>query len=179
MSGDLPVVQAHDHGIMIGAIDGIGHGESAAAAADKARRIIAANASKPILQVVQRCHQELQSTRGVVMSLASIDYADQSLDWVGIGNVQALLIRADHSANPGRIELLLRSGVVGAQLPALQFETIAIEDSDLLIFATDGLRRGFADGLGTDGEAPSLARAILEQHRRGDDDALVVVARLT
>jgi serine/threonine protein phosphatase PrpC len=179
VSGDLAVVQFHEHGALVGVIDGLGHGETASLAAEKARRVIVANAHKPIVETLQHCHQELRLTRGVVVSLAAIDFARRRMQWVGVGNVQALLCRADPAAAPRRIELLLRSGVVGVQLPALQCDSAPMRENDMLILATDGLRRNFADGLDTSSDALSLARRILATHRRGDDDALVLVARMT
>ena len=178
VSGDIAVVEFHDHGAVLGVIDGLGHGDTAAVAAEKARRVIVANARAPIVEIMQRCHQELRLARGVVMSLASIDFVRQRMDWVGVGNVQALLCHANRLAVPRQIELLLRSGVVGIQLPVLQADSTPFQENDVLIFATDGLRRNFADDLDTSSQALSLAHEILEDHRRGDDDALVLVARM-
>ena len=46
-----------------------------------------------------------------------------------------------------------------------------------LIFATDGIRGGFAEGLPTDATPQELADHILARHGKGTDDALVLVAR--
>jgi hypothetical protein len=47
----------------------------------------------------------------------------------------------------------------------------------MLIFATDGVRSGFVEGLTADRTTEELAGGILEQFGRTTDDALVLVAR--
>ena len=46
-----------------------------------------------------------------------------------------------------------------------------------MIFATDGIREGFSDGLQFEAPPQQLAEHILSQHGKGTDDALVLVAR--
>jgi hypothetical protein len=48
---------------------------------------------------------------------------------------------------------------------------------DTLIFATDGIRSGFADKLNINASPQEIARNIIEGHWRKIDDALVLVAR--
>jgi len=54
---------------------------------------------------------------------------------------------------------------------------VPVAPGDLLIFATDGIREGFAEGLPTDATPQQLADQILARSGKGTDDALVVVAR--
>ena len=164
---------------MIAAIDGIGHGEEAANAADAAISILKASPDEPVISLLERCHEGLRSTRGVVLSLASIDPKHGMMTWVGVGNVQGVLMRA--GAKKGRVEevLLLRGGVVGSQLPALQAAVLPIAKGDTLVFVTDGIRSEFVEGLSTLESPQRAADKILKQHSRGNDDALVLVLRLT
>ena len=84
-------------------------------------------------------------------------------------------------AKKGRVEevLLLRGGVVGSQLPALQAAVLPITKGDTLVFVTDGIRSEFVEGLSTLESPQRAADKILKQHSRGNDDALVLVLRLT
>src|SRR6185437_15006045 len=75
-------------------IDGIGHGEEAANAAEAAISILKASPDEPVISLLERCHEGLRSTRGVVLSLASIDPKHGMMTWVGVGNVQGVLMRA-------------------------------------------------------------------------------------
>ena len=84
-------------------------------------------------------------------------------------------------APKGTVEevLLLRGGVVGSQLPALQAAVLPIGKGDTLVFVTDGIRGEFVEGLSALESPQRAADKILKQHGRGDDDALVLVVRLT
>lgn len=177
-SGDHHLVCCNQSGILIAAIDGIGHGEEAANAAKAAASIIRANVEEPVISLVERCHEGLRSTRGVVMSLASIDPEHGMMTWLGVGNVQGVLMHA--GARKGSVQevLLLRGGVVGSQLPTLQAAVLPIAKGDTLVFVTDGIRGEFVEGLSALESPQRAADRILKQHGRGNDDALVLVVRI-
>jgi negative regulator of sigma-B (phosphoserine phosphatase) len=177
-SGDVEVVSFYDGGALLAVIDGLGHGDEAFIAAQCAKTTIEAHPREPVEALVQRCHAALRPTRGAVMSLAAIDLARGTMRWLGVGNVQGIVRRSDSSARPAREELLLRSGVVGAQLPTLRSAAIPIRRRDTLIFTTDGIRSNFADGLLASATPHSLAQNILANHLQGSDDALALVARI-
>ena len=178
-SGDHHLVCCNQIGILVAALDGIGHGEEAANAAEAAVSILKAGAEEPVISLIQRCHEGLRSTRGVVLSLASIDPEHGMMTWLGVGNVQGVLMRAGAQKGSAREVLLLRAGVVGSQLPALQATVLPIAKGDTLVFDTDGVRSEFAEGLSALEPPQRTADKILRQHCRGNDDALVLVVRLT
>ncbi len=178
-SGDHHLVCCNQSGILIAAIDGIGHGEEAANAAKAAVSILRAGADEPVISLVQRCHEELRCTRGVVLSLASIDPKRGMMTWAGVGNVQGALMRAGAQKGAVQEVLLLRGGVVGSQLPALQAAVLPVAKGDTLVFVTDGIRGEFAEGLSALEAPQRAADRILERHCRGNDDALALVVRLT
>jgi hypothetical protein len=176
-SGDRFVVQPFTDGVLVAALDGLGHGARAAAAADAAAALLQRHAHEPVDALVERCHEALGGTRGVVMSLASIHASDRGMTWLGVGNVEGVLARADPGAAPPQELLLLRAGVVGEQLPPLQPARLALSGGDLLLFATDGIRSGFAADLPLALGAQRLADRILARNGRESDDALVLVVR--
>jgi negative regulator of sigma-B (phosphoserine phosphatase) len=178
-SGDRHLVCCGGNGILIAAIDGIGHGEEAANAAEAAISILKASLGEPVISLVERCHEGLRSTRGVVLSLASIDPEHGLMTWLGVGNVQGVLMRAGAQKGCAQEVLLLRGGVVGSQLPALQAAMLPIIKGDTLVFVTDGIRGEFVEGLSAMESPQRAAEKILKQHSRGNDDALVLVVRLT
>jgi hypothetical protein len=128
---------------------------------------------------VERCHEKLRATRGIVLSLAYIDPEHGMMTWLGVGNVQGVLMRADAKKGNGQEPLLLRAGVVGSQLPSLQAAVLPIVKGDTLFFATDGIRSDFSVTLSARENPQRAADRILEQYRSGTDDALVLVSRLT
>jgi negative regulator of sigma-B (phosphoserine phosphatase) len=176
-SGDRHVVAPFPDGVLIAVIDGLGHGTEAAFAASAAARLLETAAAEPVVALVQRCHEELRGTRGAVMSLASIDTRTSTMTWIGVGNVEGLLMRANPDATRSREGITNRGGVVGYQLPPLRSGTLTVSPGDTLILATDGIRSAYADGL-RPGRAPrQMAESILRDYWRESDDALVLVAR--
>jgi serine phosphatase RsbU (regulator of sigma subunit) len=178
-SGDRHVVCCKGDGVLIAAIDGIGHGDEAAIAAEVAVSILKTSPDEPVISMVERCHEGLRLTRGVVLSLASIDPQHGMMTWLGVGNVQGVLMRAGAQKGSVQEVLLLRGGVVGAQLPGLQAAVLPIAKGDTLVLVTDGIRGEFVEGLSAMESPQRAADRILKQHSRGNDDALVLVARLT
>jgi len=178
-SGDLSVAYSDPDHALLAAIDGIGHGKRAAAAARAAAAILESSPEEHPISLIQKCHESLRSTRGVVLSLASIDFQRRTLIWLGVGNVQGVLVRSANSPHSGNYSLLLRPGVVGSQLPALQTTTEPFSPGDTLAFATDGIRGDFADDLFPHEAPQRSADRILAKHCKGNDDALIFVARFT
>lgn len=176
-SGDACVIEQSRSRALIGVIDGLGHGSEAAFAAKKAAEILHEHASEMPSSLVDRCHVALRGSRGAVIGLASFDAVEQSMTWVGVGNVEGVLFRAAAGAGPARLSLVTRGGVIGYQLPPLRVSTIPIVAGDTLVVATDGIAYDFTQvsPLGRDPE--DVAEEILARFKRTSDDALVLVAR--
>jgi negative regulator of sigma-B (phosphoserine phosphatase) len=177
-SGDHHLVCCNRNGILVAAIDGIGHGEEAANASKAAAALLRSSADEPVISLVERCHEKLRATRGVVLSLACIDHEHGMMTWLGVGNIQGVLMRADAKRGNVRESLLLRAGVVGSQLPSLQATVLSILPGDTLFFATDGIRSDFSVTLSARENPQRAADRILGQYGNGYDDALVLVSRL-
>lgn len=163
-------------GALVAVVDGLGHGASAAAAAKIAIDTLERNADESLINLVRICHERLKKTRGVVMSIARFDYEEGTLTWVGVGNVEGVLLHRDAYGNVSQELLPLRGGVIGDQLPPLLASIVPVTRGDVLILATDGIRAGFADELKA-GSVQATADAVLARFARGTDDALVLVAR--
>ena len=182
-SGDRSVLASTSSGILVGVVDGLGHGEEAATAAKRAESVLLSDPSESVTSLVRRCHLELRATRGAVLSLASIDALEGLMTWLGVGNVAGILVRADHRTRPPVESLVLRAGVLGARLPPLQAAMLSIRPGDLLVFATDGIRADFQTELTAETALPAgaalqpLADRILSRYATGSDDALALVVR--
>jgi len=178
-SGDLHLVKQVGTGALVAVVDGLGHGAEAATAARAAVAALERHATESPVPLVERCHRALQGTRGVVMSVAVFSRSDRSMTWLGVGNVEGLLLYGDGAARSGspRAGLVTRGGIVGSELPRLHPVVLPVASGDTLIFATDGIREGFADGLSPEASPQQLADQILARHGKGTDDALVLVAR--
>ena len=178
--GDRHLIKPITDGVLAAVVDGLGHGDEATAAAKIAIAVLESHAEESLTSLVKRCHEALTKTRGAVMTVATLRWFEDELAWLGVGNVEAILLRADPAGNGAKApsdRVLLRSGLVGYQLPVLRASTLPLAPDDLLIFATDGIDAGFNEGLVCGDSPQQLADRILECHFKGHDDALVLVMR--
>lgn len=176
-SGDAALVYANADGVLVAVVDGLGHGDEAAMAADVAIRTLREHAGQPLATLFQRCHETLQPTRGAAIALAILESTSATLTWGGVGNVEGILIAAGHGAVRHKLYLTNRCGVVGYRLPTVLASVVQIGPGDQLIFATDGIDDCFTLGEIPRGAPDRVAQAILERHGKTTDDALVLVLR--
>lgn len=175
--GDAHVIAFEPDRALVAVVDGLGHGAEAAHAARLAAEQIEQRKSLSVIPLVRECHQALRGTRGVTMSVARFNCADETMTWLAIGNVEGVLVRADQHAVPARESIVMRGGVVGYELPMLRAAVVTVTPGDLLVFATDGVDGAFTDHLSTSRPPQQLADDILESYGKRTDDALVLVAR--
>jgi negative regulator of sigma-B (phosphoserine phosphatase) len=173
-SGDLYLVRPRSDGALVAVIDGLGHGSDAAEAAMKAVGTLAAHPEESIISLVRRSHDELKTTRGVAMTVALFNSRENTVTALGIGNVEAALLRANQAPHEG---VLLRGGVVGYQLPALRASVFPMYRGDLMVFATDGIQNDFVEKINITDPPRRVVERALEQNFRGVDDALVLAIR--
>jgi negative regulator of sigma-B (phosphoserine phosphatase) len=128
--------------------------------------------------VMQRCHEALTDTRGVAMTLARIDFATDTLSWLGIGNVTADLVAKRPTGVEVRSSALLAGGIVGYRIPAvLPMHEVPMSPGDLLIIASDGVAEDHFDSIDFATSAPAIAEELLARHSKDTDDALLLAAR--
>ncbi|HEY4126428.1 MAG TPA: SpoIIE family protein phosphatase [Gammaproteobacteria bacterium] len=176
--GDRDGVVATPHGALATVIDGIGHGPEAADAAERALASIRnLTRGESLIEMLKRCHSSLLNSRGAVMNLASFDTGEGTLTWLGIGNVEGRLLLRNTQTGYVRQNLLLRPGVVGQRLPAMQVAVSRVQRGDLMIFATDGVDPDFAEHINIDNPVSEIANGIISRYCKRTDDALALVVR--
>lgn len=178
-SGDQYLVAPFPDGVLVSVIDGLGHGPEAAAAAMQAATVMAQHAAEPVAELVKRCHEKLRRMRGVVMSLASFDAVAGTLRWLGVGNVECMLLRADAPPDAKRDSALLRGGIVGDRLPPLREMVVPVRPGDLLVLATDGIASAFIRDLRYPEHPDQLISDLFHQYARQNDDALILGGQWT
>jgi phosphoserine phosphatase RsbX len=175
VSGDRHWAGPVAKGMVFAVIDGLGHGRAAAAASKIAVAMLQQFAGDPLIDLLHRCHESLRATRGVAMSLAKFNIEDSVLTWIGVGNVEGVLLHREPELPCDK--LLLRNGVVGSHLPTLRAEELPIRPGDILTMVTDGVATEHPMRLAMDAKIESVADGILASALKGNDDALVLVAR--
>ena len=175
-SGDAHLVAPYPGGVLVAAVDGLGHGSEAAHAARLACSVLGEDPGAELQDLFARVHARLVRSRGVAMSLAAFSRGG-GLAWLGVGNVEGTLVRAANGPAGHPDSILLRGGVVGYQLPPLRPSTTEVEPGDTLVFATDGVAGAHRREVDPARPPGLLAEHLLSEFVKGADDALVVVAR--
>jgi negative regulator of sigma-B (phosphoserine phosphatase) len=178
VSGDRVSVQLDGSRAVLAVVDGLGHGPEAAAAARLATDVVEHNPAEPIDVLLLLVHRQLANSRGAAATVAILDADSGRLHWLGVGNVEGVVVRADELARPRTIGAFLVGGVLGYQMNQLHAPTqVDLADGDVIVIATDGVRAELSSIVRSDQPVERMADRILAKYGRPDDDALVLVAR--
>jgi phosphoserine phosphatase RsbX len=179
ISGDCACVGHSEAGVLIGVVDGLGHGPDAGEAARRAGVVLEDPAAgMRVTETLQRCHAALRGTRGAVIALAAFPAQTTDMEWLAVGNIEGVLVRAQ----PGRSRremIVQRPGIVGHHMPPLRSQTLPVGPGDTLVFATDGVDREVLGAVSQPraGRWEGAPGRLLEQFATRTDDALVLTAR--
>jgi serine/threonine protein phosphatase PrpC len=176
-SGDLCLVKRVGKGTLIAVVDGLGHGQDAASAAHAAVGALDRYSREPLIDLVRRCHEALVGLRGVVLGLAYLDPQAATMAWLGVGNVGGVLLRADLGNRPSRITLVPNAGFIGAEQTRPTTRSVPLALGDTVILYSDGIKDGFAESLALSNTPQEIADFVITRQVKGNDDALVLVAR--
>lgn len=177
--GDRHYIADVPEGTLLAVVDGIGHGDEAAHAAERAVGVIERfGPTEPLELVMQRCDEALRDTRGAAITLARFAAEERLLSWLAIGNVAGRVQRRVPMSQFPHESLLLRPGVVGRRPARAQPTDVRIGRGDIVILATDGIDPDFAESVDVEDHVESIAETVLATHSKSTDDALVFVIRL-
>jgi anti-sigma regulatory factor (Ser/Thr protein kinase) len=174
-SGDDAAFVRSEGGLLVGVVDGLGHGENARDASIRAARLVAANRDATPEALIAECDRRLAHTRGAVMAAARVDAAGGGLTIAGVGNIGAHIYGSTPSWRFGGSSFVLGTPG-GARRVAV--ESHPLQPRDVLVLFSDGIRSkidltGDYDLLR---EHPAvIAQRIVERFARDDDDVLVMV----
>lgn len=176
-SGDISVVERVRDGAVLAVIDGLGHGVEAAKAAAAAETKVRECAGEPLPVILDHCHQALRGTRGAVMTLVHINEHNDTLTWLGVGNVEGRMWSAVPGDTLVRQAPPLRGGVVGHHMPKVHSSTLPLTRGDLIVLSTDGIKNHFHEEFRLGGTVKQIADHIVTDYWAEMDDALVLAAR--
>ena len=175
ISGDAYLIKEREEATLVCLVDGLGSGEAAAEAAKAAIRCVEVNSTLPLSDIMVKCHQALRGTRGAVMVLLRVSFAESAMAFVGVGNI-GIHVRSNALVKP-----ISRNGIVGYRLPRLQEFTYPYTSGDLFVLHTDGISSRFIldDGLWAKElqDVQTLADEIARNFGKDSDDVTVLVAR--
>ncbi len=160
-------------------VDGLGHGPSAAAAADLASEIFprVADGHSP-REILGSVHEALRATRGAAVAVAEIcrNGSDAMVTLAGVGNITASIVGPS-----GSKALPSVNGTAGLNLRNAREFSAEWRAPARLVLATDGLTtRWRLDAYpGIFNHDPAVAAALLyRDHARARDDVTVLTVAL-
>lgn len=176
-SGDLCLIKRVGKATLLAVVDGLGHGQEAASAAHAAVGAIDKYSREPLIDLVRRSREALVGLRGVVLGVAYLDPQAATMSWLGVGNIGGILLRADLGNRPSRITMVPNAGFIGGEPAHPTARSVPLALGDTIILCTDGIKDGFAESLMLSNSPQEIADLIITRHVKGNDDALVLVAR--
>jgi anti-sigma regulatory factor (Ser/Thr protein kinase) len=158
-------------------VDGVGHGPQAAEASRLAVGWFVDHPGEAPEATMAAFHEALRGSRGAVAGVARIDPAAGTLRWAGVGNVAGLL------AAPGEKErrFVSHGGTLGYSADHIQPFDHPCPPGSLVVLCSDGVATSWSlDGEpGLAAHHPAVVAGVLHRdHRRGRDDATVLVVRV-
>ena len=173
-SGDDAAFARLGDWLSAGVADGLGHGEAAREAAERARNVLLASPEIDPQALLTRCDAALARTRGAVMAVARIDEGRGEIDVSSVGNVGAQLVGASGSRRFGGSSFVL-GAPGGARRMATEHRRM--EPRDVLLLCSDGVSSR-ADLTGDHSllrEHPVvIAQRVVERFARDGDDVTVM-----
>lgn len=173
-NGDAFVLKAWGRRLLVGVIDGLGHGQFAHRAALASRRYVETHHDLSLEALFQGVDRACRATRGVVMALALFDWGRSRLSLASVGNVEI-----EHWG-PSEFSFVPRRGYLGSGMRPVAVSHLEWTPEDVLVIHSDGLhgKWSWEDNPHLAGKsAQEAAVELLNAHARGNDDATVVVVK--
>ena len=157
--------------------DGLGHGEHAEIASQKAAEVFLENTHLLLPDLMRELHINLKETRGAVGNAAVIDMESKTLAYCGVGNISGRVLLGGETGK----SVISYNGILGHNIPSsLHNHEIPWNNNSVLVLHSDGIKSKwdltkYKDLLRHN---LSLVAAVLYKiHARGTDDTLVLLCR--
>ena len=174
--GDAWAVWSAGELVSVFVADGLGHGHEAARASNAAVATFLRHAERSAEEVIGAVHDALKSTRGAAVAVAELDRRRGVMHYCGLGNISAVIGKPDGSEQ----HLVSLAGIAGHVARRLQRYPYPWLPGHTLVMHSDGIGSHWSlsgyPGLAS--RQPAVIAGVLSRdHRRGPDDATVVVAQ--
>jgi negative regulator of sigma-B (phosphoserine phosphatase) len=174
VSGDAIVVLPLGGGLLAAIVDVLGHGPEAHELTLVIEEHLHANPSPDVSGVMAGLHQQLKGTRGAAVGLCALDAKAGRIAYTGIGNTA---LRCFGTADT---RLVSQDGVLGQNMRTPRVQTLQLEQGDLIVLYTDGVKDRFAtsDYPGLFCDPPKeVVRTIVGRFGKDHDDAACLAVR--
>lgn len=177
VSGDGMQVRVLKDRTLIMHADGLGHGQYAKEAVDKAINTFNSSSEREASELLKELHAATKKTRGIVTTVAVMEHNSKKWQICGVGNIYTRLQRGLEYKN-----YLGNNGIVGLSIPGrIENSVIEIEKFQQLIMCSDGIKTRW-DVLRypyiLKYDPMILAAAIYKDYGRKTDDMSVLIVKV-
>lgn len=173
-NGDAFVVRRSNSELLVGLIDGLGHGPLAQKAALAAQQYVQSHEAQPLDKIFLGVGRACKATRGVVMALARFK-SSGTLEFAALGNIEVRAWTGEQ-----RLPFVFKRGFLGSIETNVHMQEFPWNSEWLLVMHSDGLRTHWQwsdfPGIETD-SAQVAASRLMRTLAAENDDATVLVAR--
>lgn len=175
--GDGYHVKSSKKGFQIFFGDGLGHGENAYDAVQLAIKAFKQSIESEPSEVLRDIHSKVKKSRGLVATIASVDYASETWNICGIGNISTRIYNGleNKTYTP-------YNGIIGHNIPRTLNDTIIpYKKHQIIVLHSDGLRTRWNLNDMTSilkQHSGVIASSIYKENVRGTDDASIIVGKI-
>lgn len=155
-------------------VDGLGHGEGAAEAADRAMHVFSKTPFAELRSTAEEIHRQLAGTRGAAIALVKIEQSNSKVYFVGVGNIECRIFTRYSSRG-----CVSSQGIVGGRIGSLKEYTYDWEPESCLLMYSDGIKSSAQLCNAQTKSAVLAAAEVYRDYYRTTDDTTVVVVKDT
>jgi anti-sigma regulatory factor (Ser/Thr protein kinase) len=175
--GDGYYVKFSKKGFQIFVGDGLGHGENANEAVQLALKTFKQSLESDPAEILRDIHSSVKKSRGLVATIAAVDYKSEVWTICGIGNINTRIF--DGLENKTYAPY---NGIIGHNIPRTLNNTIVpYKRHQIIVMHSDGLRTrwNLNDMASILKQSPGLiASSLYKDNLRGTDDATILVGKI-
>ena len=177
VSGDGIEIRRLEDKVMVLAGDGLGHGPHAKEAVDKAIEVFNSSVSTDPAELIKELHAGVKKTRGLVATIAELDFSKKKWEVCGIGNIHTRLQQGLEYRN-----YICNNGIISLNIPGrIENAVWNMEKFQMLIFCSDGIKTRwdiarYSSILKYD--PMILAAALYKDHARQNDDMTILIIKI-
>lgn len=171
-NGDAVLVRREDEQqrLMLAVVDGLGHGPTAAQAAQAAiRRLEILAMDLPLLEMMRAVHHELSGTIGASATVCAI--SGHKLEACAVGNVR-------FASGRSSVPLLPSPGVLGRKVAKFRVCRCELGPRTWLALFSDGISPSARLAEAEMVTPEAACKAFIAQFRKREDDATILFARM-
>jgi hypothetical protein len=176
LSGDHALWAWSEEALVVGLVDGLGHGPEAREAADRAMELMRERLSLSPELMLEHCDSGLWGTRGVSAGIVRLDRRSGALVHACVGNITTMVCRPGEagimSCTPGVL------GISRQRARATRGESW-LRPGEMLVMYTDGLstRTTVEDPVLLRRHPLEVAHELMRRFSKNHDDATVLAVR--